>query len=269
MLLDAIKQILLSTLIQISIVFGLFFVLGFAHSVIYKLTIRYFSRVFGWTGIIVTGFIGTPIHEISHWLMAKIFRHQVHSVSLFSPDRNSGKLGHVEHSYDRRSSYQSMGNFFIGSSPIIFCSAALIVLLYFFFPNPTTIITPLITLPHSIQEFLHAWSTSFGTAWMQIEFSNWKFWAFFFLSLSIALHMAPSSYDQKTMWKGFFHISLLMFLVNIILTIAKVPYTQFLLSHVNLLYTFAWVLVYAIGISLLFLLLSLFLYSIKRIFIRN
>ncbi len=269
MLLEAIKQILLSTIIQIGIVFGLFFVLGFIHSIIYKLTIRYFSRVFGWTGIIVTGVIGTPIHEISHWLMAKIFRHQVHSVSLFSPDRNSGKLGHVEHSYDRRSSYQSMGNFFIGSSPITFCSAALIALLYVFFENPAAIITPLITIPHTLHEFLHAWSTSFGNAWSQIDLGNWKFWLFFFLSLSIALHMAPSSYDQKTMWKGFFHISLLMFLINIILTIAKVPYTQFLLNHISFLYTFAWVLVYAIGISVLFLFLSFILYCIKRIFVRN
>lgn len=265
MLLEATKLILTSTLIQIAIVFGLFFVLGFIHSIIYKLTIRYFSRVFGWTGIIVTGVIGTPIHEVSHWLMAKIFRHQVHSVSLFSPDRNSGKLGHVEHSYDRRSSYQSMGNFFIGSSPIIFCSLALIALLYFFFPNPTIIITPLITLPHSVQEFLHAWSTSFTNTWTQIEFGNWKFWIFFFLSLSIALHMAPSSYDQKTMWKGFFHISLLMLVVNIILTLTKVPYTEFLLSNISWLYTFAWVLVYAIFISSLFLILSFILSLIARI----
>ncbi len=269
MLLEAVKQILLSTLIQIGIVFGLFFILGFIHSIIYKLTIRFFSRVFGWTGIIVTGVIGTPIHEISHWLMAKIFRHKIHSVSLFSPDRNSGKLGHVEHSYDRRSAYQTMGNFFIGSSPIIFCSLALITLLYFFFPNPSAIITPLITLPHSIQEFLHAWSTSFGNAWAQIDVTSWKFWIFFFLSLSIALHMSPSSYDQKTMWKGFFHISLLMLLVNIILTLTKVRYTEFLLSHVSALYTFAWVLVYAIGVSVLFLILSFILYSIKRIFVRR
>ncbi len=269
MILEAAKQILLSTVIQIGIVFGLFFVLGFIHSIIYKLTIRYFSRVFGWTGIIVTGVIGTPIHEISHWLMAKIFRHKVHSVSLFSPDRDSGKLGHVEHSYDRRSAFQTMGNFFIGSSPIIFCSLALITLLYFFFPNPSSIINPLITLPHSIQEFLHAWSTSFRNAWAQIDVTSWKFWVFFFLSLSIALHMSPSSYDQKTMWKGFFHISLLMLVVNIILTIARVPYTEFLLSHVSLLYTFAWVLVYAIFISLLFLILSFTLSLLSRIVFRR
>jgi hypothetical protein len=161
------------------------------------------------------------------------------------------------------------GIFFIGSSPIIFCSLALIALLYFFFPNPSSIITPLTTLPHSIQEFLYAWSTSFGNAWAQIDVTGWKFWIFFFLSLSIALHMSPSSYDQKTMWKGFFHISLLMFVINTILTIARVPYTEFLLSHVSLLYTFAWVLVYAIGISLLFLVLSFILYSIKRIFVRR
>ena len=269
MLLEAIKQILISTVVQIGLIFGLFFGLGFIHSIIYKLTSRFFSRVFGWTGMIITGIIGTPIHELSHWLMAKIFRHQIHSVSLFSPNRDTGELGHVEHSYDRRSAYQTIGNFFIGASPIIFCSVVLIVLLYIFIPNSHAVIDPLIKIPHSFFEFRHAWTLSFQIAWNQLTFNSWQFWVFAFLSLSVALHMAPSSYDQKTMWKGFFHIILLMLLINIILTIAHVPYTQFLLSHVSLLYTFAWVLIYAIAVSIVFLGLSFVLYVIKKIFVRR
>lgn len=269
MLLETTKLILLSTLIQISLVFGLFFGLGFIHSIIYRLTTRYFSRIFGWGGMLFTGVIGTPIHELSHWLMAKTFRHQIHSVSLFSPNRQTGEFGHVEHSYDRRSTYQTIGNFFIGSSPIIFCSLTLILLLYIFLPNPSRIITPLIQIPHSVHDFIAAWNTSFIQAWQQIDLHSWKFWAFFYLSLSIALHMAPSSYDQKTMWKGFFHIAILMFLLNIIFTLTKIPFTQFLQDHISWFYTFAWVLVYAIAVSALFLVLAFVLYLLSRIFIRR
>ncbi len=264
MLLDAVKTILITTIIQIAAVFGLFFGLGFIHSIVYRLTSRYFSRVFGWTGMIVTGVIGTPIHEFSHWLMAKIFRHHIHSVSWFNPDRTSGKLGHVEHSYDRRSIYQTMGNFFIGASPIIFSSPLLVLLVYIFLPDPESIVYPLTEFPRSFFEFTYMWQQSFLAAWAQIDSGSWKFWVFIFLSLSIALHMAPSSYDQKTMWKGFFHIALLMCIVNIMLTFAGIPYTKFLLSQLPLLYTIAWVLVYAIFISTLFLIISFVLYLIKN-----
>ena len=269
MLLEATKQILLSTGLQIGLVFGLFFGLGFIHSIIYRLTSRYFTRMFGWSGMIFTGIIGTPIHEASHWIMAKLFRHQIHSVSLFSPNRQTGVFGHVEHSYDRRSTYQTIGNFFIGSSPIYFCSGVLILLLYLFVPHPSAIITPLMQIPHSASEFFHTWGNSFLFAWKQLPFTTWKFWLFFYLSLSIALHMAPSWYDQKTMWKGFFHIVILMLLINIILTLCKVPYTQFLYNHLSWLYTFAWVLVYAILVSTLFFILVFILYLISRIFVRR
>ncbi len=269
MLVETVKIILTTTIIQIVAVFGLFFGLGFIHSIVYRLTSKYFSRVFGWTGMIVTGIIGTPLHEFSHWLMAKLFRHQIHSVSFFSPDPHTGKLGHVEHSYDRRSSYQTIGNFFIGSSPIIFSSSVLVLLLYVFLPDPGAIVEPLTIFPHSFTEFLLSWKLSFFGAWNQIHIHSWKFWLFLFLSLSIALHMAPSSYDQKTMWKGFFHITLLMFLTNIILTLTKVPYTEFLISKLSFFYTVAWVLVYAIFISTLFLALSFILYIIRRVLFRR
>lgn len=269
MFLQAIQSIFLSTIIQIALVFGLFFGLGFIHSIIYQLTTRYFSRIFGWAGMLFTGIIGTPIHELSHWLMAKIFWHKIHSVSLFSPNRATGELGHVEHSYDRRNLYQTIGNFFIGSSPIIFCSGVLILLLYFFVPQPSLIISPLMHAPHSIHEFIASWQTSFTAAWAQINLHDWKFWVFFYFSLSVALHMAPSSYDQKTMWKGFFHIALLMLLINSILTLFKVPYTQFLYNHLSWFYTFAWVLVYAILVSSLFFVLIFTLYLLSRIFIRR
>ncbi len=269
MFVESIKLILISTATQIGLVFGLFFGLGFLHSVIYKYTTRYFSRIFGWTGIIVTGIIGTPIHELSHYLMAKIFRHRVHSVNLFHPERDTGKMGHVEHSYDTRSIYQKIGNFFIGSSPIIFGSGALVLLLYIFTPDPSLIIKPIMHIPHSVSDFTHAWGASFIHAWNQIDLQSWKFWVFLYLSISIALHMAPSSYDQKTMWRGFFLISILMLVINIILTIAKIDFTGFLMKHIELLYAFAWVLVYAIVVSFVFFVPVFLLYLLSRIFVRR
>ena len=48
-------------------------------------------------------------------------------MQLFRPGRD-GTLGYVEHAYNRRSLYQSVGNFFIGTGPIWFGSALVYLL---------------------------------------------------------------------------------------------------------------------------------------------
>lgn len=74
--------------------------------------------VFGHKSIYLTGWIGTPIHEISHVLMCIIFGHKVEEVSLFKPEPDSGVLGYVVHRYDPKSFYQSVGCLFIGMAPL-------------------------------------------------------------------------------------------------------------------------------------------------------
>jgi hypothetical protein len=44
-------------------------------------------------------------------------------------------LGYVFHSYNRKSIYQTVGNFFIGIAPIISGTAALFLGLYFLLPH--------------------------------------------------------------------------------------------------------------------------------------
>ncbi|MDZ4957447.1 hypothetical protein GNF51_17080, partial [Clostridium perfringens] len=51
-------------------------------------------KTFGKKGIIATNFIGTTIHELSHYIMCIIFLHKVDKVKLFSFKLNdSGVLG--------------------------------------------------------------------------------------------------------------------------------------------------------------------------------
>ena len=66
-----------------------------------------------------------------------IFRHRIIKMHLFSPGRD-GSLGSVEHSFNPRSAYQRIGNFFIGTRPIWF-GTALVCLLgwYLLGPSPS------------------------------------------------------------------------------------------------------------------------------------
>lgn len=75
--------------------------------------------VFGHKSIYLTGWIGTPVHEISHVIMCMIFGHKVEEVSLFKPESESGVLGYVVHRYDSKSFYQSVGCLFIGIAPLL------------------------------------------------------------------------------------------------------------------------------------------------------
>ena len=42
-------------------------------------------------------------------------------IRLFQPDLETGVLGYVNHSYNKRNMYKVLGNYFIGVAPIVAC----------------------------------------------------------------------------------------------------------------------------------------------------
>lgn len=259
------QTIFTNTITQLSILFGFFLVLGYIHSHIHQLIYRYFSRVFGWAGVLITGIIGTPIHEISHWITAKIFGHRIESVSLFRPHKRSGKLGHVTHSYDSRSIYQTIGNFFIGASPLIAGSLIIATIFRLTLPAQWTVLTEISYTTFNIHEVLSIAQTFLISIYSNIDFGTWKFWIIAYIVFSIALHMAPSVADQKTMWKGFGHIAILLIIINTILVLFHIPTTTLFHSILPHILLVAWILIFAIIVSTFYLALMYLLYILKRL----
>ncbi|MGO2457558.1 hypothetical protein [Vibrio casei] len=72
----------------------------------------------------VSAFFGTPIHELSHALVAIVFGHRIKAIQLFQLGKD-GRFGYVEHQWNRRSVYQSTGVFFIALAPL--CTAFLLI----------------------------------------------------------------------------------------------------------------------------------------------
>jgi hypothetical protein len=99
---------------------------------------RFVSHRLGWGAVLVTGWIGVPVHEVSHLVTAVVFRHRIVGWSLFDPDPTTGTLGYVRHAHTRPSLFQLSGNFFIGVAPLV-GGAVVLALLLVWMATPATL----------------------------------------------------------------------------------------------------------------------------------
>ena len=51
-----------------------------------RITQRRLVERFGWHSVLWTGWLGTPIHELSHAFMCRVFQHRIDEIALFEPD---------------------------------------------------------------------------------------------------------------------------------------------------------------------------------------
>ena len=157
--------------------------------------------------VLWTGWLGTPIHELSHAAMCWVFRHKIKEIALFEPDRNSGRLGYVVHTFDTRNRFQRVGNFFIGIAPLIGGSIALAVLLWMFYPEAARSALELTgqnAEGDAIEKSIGIATTIFGNVINGQNFFTPRFWVFIYLVLCVGTHMAPSPSDYEGAWNGVF-----------------------------------------------------------------
>jgi len=132
--------------IAITYIFGLLYKLvGWKSS-------AYIQRNLGWTGYCVLGSVGVTFHELSHLITAVIFRHKINEVRLFRPlqGRVDGTLGYVNHSWNPKSMYQKIGNFFIGTAPMFFGAGLLFIVLRVAYPSSFTDVAEMGEIPSSL-----------------------------------------------------------------------------------------------------------------------
>lgn len=259
MLTDLIITVLKVTTIQLAGVFGIFFVFGFVLNELQKWTQTNYRRAFGWAGILFTAWFGTPIHELGHVFFAKLFRHRIHQISLFEPNEATGGLGHVEHSYNRASLYQKIGNFFVGAAPMIFGGLVLAAMLFFLAPKGKEAMTPLLQAVSPIS-YLFAVKTMFLTLFSFNNLSNWAFWIFLYLSFCAVSHLSPSRQDRRGMWRGFGWIVFILLCANMILVLMRFDATDYILkASFHWLNIFVGIFILAICLAIIHFLLSLLL----------
>ena len=119
------KLAALLTLIEMGVLLGPAVALGFVMHMVAGVIERFTLRRFGRLLYSIVFGVGTVFHELSHYLLCKIFQHQMEELRLFNADPASGAIGYVQHSWDKRSIYQQIGRFFIGIGPILAAAAVI------------------------------------------------------------------------------------------------------------------------------------------------
>ena len=218
-------DLLILTSIQLISLFGILIVVGFLIHIIERQSVRFIYKSFGLRGLLFTSWIGTPIHELGHYVMCKIFNHQVIAVQWFPKDQHASVLGFVEHRYNSRSLYQRIGVFFISIGPLFSGLLALSLLLYVLLPNSfntfvhfTKSIQPTSLTPENIALILTTSLEMMLTIFTLDNVTTIGFWIFLLLAAFICTHMSLSPADLRGAFSGLMTIAITLFIVNLIAT---------------------------------------------------
>ena len=271
-ILSSFIHIIFLSFVELLYLLGILILVGFLLGLIEKYSNTWLVRAFGPRGILLTAWIGTPIHEIGHLLMCFLWGHRVTRVKLLqlnSPDR---VLGFVEHRYNPNSIYQQVGNFFIGLGPIFSGIGSLIVGMYLLVPQSYNTFTIQIHQHVSLGAIdVHVLKTV-GGAVLAITGSLFSFqnlispgfWIFLVFAISISSHIALSRADIEGSAKGLGMIFFLLLLFNFTAGLLNLDSYKMVvhLAEYN-----AYVLAFssiAVLFSLVTLGISFLLYKIKR-----
>lgn len=266
------------TLITTTSLIGIFMVFALLITFINKKINTYLYCVFGNKSITITGLIGVPVHEISHYILAKLFNHKVSDIKLYRPiqSKNDGVLGYVNHSYNKNSLYQNVGNFFIGIAPIIIGPLVITFSFRVLMPNLWSNIIGSININSyntlienfNIINLINLYISDFYKTVMIILLSNpfvtIRFWIFVFIAFSISINMNLSRNDLKGSYSGLITLFLGMLILNTIFIIFGFDY------NILKIFIIKWNIIIGFFLSfiILFSLSSLFilsiLYNLKR-----
>jgi hypothetical protein len=228
--LEFLKLVVVTTFSQLIWLLGLLFIFGLLLYIFARMTRITYVKTAGTTlDIIITGWIGTPVHELGHAIFCILFRHRIIEMKLYSPNSEDGTLGYVNHAYNPSSTYQKIGNFFIGVGPIIFGALVLYALLYYLVPNNTDVFSSIEAQSKTLVKGVRGewtgvlaslWDTTtstLGTLFRKSNFSDYKFWIFLYLSMCIASHMQLSPPDIKGAWRGLLSLVIFFLVFNLII----------------------------------------------------
>ena len=218
-----------------------------------------------------TGFIGTPIHELAHASMCILFFHKIEEMKLFQIG-DDGTLGYVSHSYNSKSIYQRVGNYFIGIAPMIVGGVVLMFGMKYLAP------TMFIDFEEYVEDFVKLQRDGFGFEWfayalvvikgMFISLINGighGYWyIFFILALCIAIHMNLSGADIKNSLSALPILVIILAVVNFALGLIAPPIYKNFVSIISTVGGYiAGMLMIALVFSILCLLIALVVMVIR------
>jgi hypothetical protein len=174
-------------------------------------------RCFGYKAYVVLVSLSTILHEASHAVMCIIFNHQITQFKPFPVERKTGGTGYVSHRWNSRSTYQSIGNFFIGIAPmitgyaIIYLSASLL----FGYQG-------LRQYPGSVHSFFATLVQGIKSLPRPECLVDIRFYVFITVAIFIGNSITPSWSDMKNSAMGIIALALILFISNAAIHMTKV-----------------------------------------------
>jgi hypothetical protein len=182
-----------------------------------RLTQQHLRRAIGSKGLVWwTGWLGTPVHELSHCLVGMLFGHKITEVKLWDPHPHDGVLGYVKYhlpSEDNRVLYYvaRIGQFFSGIAPLFGGSLVLLLALKVLSPRPELVLDEAQRFATALEQ--RSWGdvgSGFTTLVQGIYGSlfaegaaSFRPWVFLYVALAVGAHLAPSPADMKGGAAGF------------------------------------------------------------------
>lgn len=183
---------------------GVFLLSALMISAITQQTNALIDRRYGERVVDYLALFGVVVHELSHALMAIIFRHDVDKIQLFQRgkvnDDGYRTRGYVSHSWRPDSFYQQMGNLMIGLAPMFGITAVGFGLTWWLWPAV-------------LDANRESWFVS-GDWW------HIPLWLFLLMSLLLGLKLSRS--DWQGVWNGLPQYILVLTIVTVILWVLRV-----------------------------------------------
>lgn len=186
---------------------------------------RVVAHRLGWRGVLVTGWIGVPLHELSHLVAAKLFGHRVIDWKLFSPDPVSGTLGYVRHAVRRDTAWQRLGYLASGLAPPVVGALALGLLALWALPAGAGARLAMEAAELRLVELSRAdaWlalAGQLGSLGQSLGAELWRgrtLWLplQLYLAVAVACHMAPSRADLALAGHGLLALLVLLALATL------------------------------------------------------
>lgn len=182
--------------------------------------------LYGYKAELITGCVGTPIHEISHAIAVKLFGMSIRDIALYQPDPQSRTLGYVIYAYQPGSIWHGLGRFVVGIAPLI--GGALVV----------TGLLWLGDLP-LFWDYRQASDPVIGPFWqwardLLSSADNLWAWVFLVLAVMVAMHATPSRADLKGSASGLFGTLIMFLTLKLALVLLPEGAYQFIQPYIDL-----------------------------------
>lgn len=191
-------------------------VLGALLHLLERATQAHLQKVLGWRGVVWwTGWLGTPVHELSHAAVGTLFLHRIHEIKLWEPHPDDGVLGYVRYSIRESPAalrvYGTIGQFFSGVAPLFGGGAVLLLALRLLAPQPEVVLREAEHYAGTLgasgagecaEGFLALVRGVYGSVFADGAL-GWRPWAFLYVALAVGAHLAPSPADLKGGLAGF------------------------------------------------------------------